>query len=97
QTSIHDWGHGDGEYVPGVTGPHLKVMERDYANLYERFISFGPMARSAGIGAHGTSWEIADQYDQLVRFNPTVEWNGTRYPSLDDAVHAADVILALAP
>jgi nitrate reductase alpha subunit len=97
QTSVRDWGHGDGEYVPGVTGPHLKVVERDYANLYEHFISFGRQARDGGIGAHGTSWEIADQYDDLVDHNPTVSWNGARYPSLEDAVHAADVILALAP
>ena len=28
-------------------------MERDYANLYNRFVSFGPLARREGIGAHG--------------------------------------------
>ncbi len=97
QSSVRDWAHGEGEYVPGVTGPHLKVVERDYANLYERFISFGPLARRDGIGAHGTRWDIADQYDQLARSHPAVRWNGAAYPSLEDAVHAADVILALAP
>jgi nitrate reductase alpha subunit len=96
QPSVKDWTKGECEYVPGVTGPHLKVVERDYANLYERFTSFGPAARS-GIGAHGTAWGIADQYDELVQKNPSVEWNGERYPSLKDAVHAANVILALAP
>jgi nitrate reductase alpha subunit len=96
QPSVQDWAKGECEYVPGVTGPHLKVVERDYANLYERFISYGPAAR-AGIGAHGTAWGIADQYDELVKANPSVEWNGERYPSLKDAVHAANVILALAP
>jgi nitrate reductase alpha subunit len=97
QPSVKDWTKGECEYVPGVTGPHLKVVERDYANLYERFTSFGPAARAGGIGAHGTAWEIADQYDELLQTNPTVEWGGERYPSLVDAVHAANVILALAP
>jgi nitrate reductase alpha subunit len=97
QPSVRDWGRGEGEYVPGVTGPHLKIVERDYANLYERFVSFGPQARAGGLGAHGTAWAIEDQYDELVRHGPTVGWNGARYPSLEDAVDAANVILALAP
>jgi nitrate reductase alpha subunit len=97
QPSVLDWAKGECEYVPGVTGPHLKVVERDYANLYERFTSYGPAVRDGGIGAHGTAWGIADQYDELLRANPSVEWNGERYPSLVDSVHAANVILALAP
>ena len=97
QPSVKDWTKGECEYIPGVTGPHLKIVERDYANLYERFISFGPAARDGGIGAHGTAWGIADQYEELVQTNPSVEWNGERYPSLKDAVDAANVILALAP
>jgi nitrate reductase alpha subunit len=97
QSSVKDWAQGECEFIPGKTGPHIKVVERDYANLYEQFISFGPMAEAGGIGAHGTSWDIEDQYRDLLRTNPTVEWGGKPYPSLDDAVHAANVILALAP
>jgi nitrate reductase alpha subunit len=97
QPAVKDWAKGEAEFVPGVTGPHLKVVERDYTRLFERFVSFGPLARRDGIGAHGTRWEMADQYDALLETNPTVRWNGARYPSLEDAVHAADVILALAP
>jgi nitrate reductase alpha subunit len=96
QPSVKDWLAGECEFEPGKTGPKLLVVERDYANLYERFISFGPAARS-GIGAHGTSWGIEDQYDELLRTGATVRVNGARYPSLEDAVEAANVILALAP
>ncbi|MEN8144174.1 MAG: nitrate reductase subunit alpha [Gemmatimonadota bacterium] len=96
QSSVQDWLHGECEYIPGKTGPKLKVVERDYANLHDRFISFGPAARN-GIGAHGTSWAMEDQYDALIETGPTVSVNGDTYPSLDDAVHAANVILALAP
>ncbi|MEN8374175.1 MAG: nitrate reductase subunit alpha [Gemmatimonadota bacterium] len=96
QSSVRDWLTGECEYVPGKTGPKLMVVERDYARLHERFISFGPAARD-GIGAHGTSWGIEDQYDELVRSGPTVSVNGDRHPSLEDAVEAANVILALAP
>ena len=32
------------------------VVERDYANLYNRFISLGPQVRENGLGAHGTQY-----------------------------------------
>ena len=34
--------------------PGLKVVTRDYRNVYNQFISFGPLVRSGGLGAHGT-------------------------------------------
>jgi nitrate reductase alpha subunit len=97
QPTIKDWAKGECEAVPGVTMPNLVVTERDYVNLYRRFISFGPAVPREGIGAHGIRWPIEDLYEGLLDGGPTVEWGGQRYPSLDDARHAADVILALAP
>ncbi|MBI2329107.1 MAG: nitrate reductase subunit alpha [Chloroflexi bacterium] len=97
QTSIKDWAKGECEPVPGKTMPHLRVVERDYANLYQRFISFGPLARQNGIGAHGVRWGIEDFYDQLLQSRPTQQWNGNQYPSLSEAKDAANVILYLAP
>ncbi len=41
QTAPLDWAAGECEPVPGKTMPHLQVVERDYGNLYRRFISFG--------------------------------------------------------
>ena len=51
QPQVLDWGEGECEPVPGKTMPHLRVVERDYANIYNKFISFGPMAREDGISA----------------------------------------------
>ncbi|MDW7645190.1 MAG: nitrate reductase subunit alpha [Desulfuromonadales bacterium] len=97
QPTIRDWSKGECEAIPGKTMPGLVVVERDYVNLYNRFISFGPGARQHGIGAHGLSWSIEDFYDDLKRTNPTVSWNGQDFPSLAEARDAANVILALAP
>ncbi|MAE10366.1 MAG: nitrate reductase subunit alpha [Dehalococcoidales bacterium] len=97
QTSIKEWSKGECEPVPGKTMPHLRVVERDYANLYQRFISFGPMARQNGVGAHGVRWGIEDLYDELVHTRPTEKWNGNEYPSLNIAKDAANIILQLAP
>jgi nitrate reductase / nitrite oxidoreductase, alpha subunit len=38
-----------------------------------------------------------DLYDEMLRTRPTVEWGGARYPSLSEAVDAANAIMYLAP
>ncbi|MBK9215990.1 MAG: nitrate reductase subunit alpha [Chloracidobacterium sp.] len=99
QPEIKDWSKGECEPVPGRSMPHLKVVERDYPNLYNQFISLGPLARNNGMGAHGVKYEIADVYDEVVnsRSYPIVEWNGEKYPSLKRAEEAANMILLFAP
>jgi nitrate reductase alpha subunit len=97
QPEVKDWAKGECEPIPGKTMPGMKLVERDYVNLHKRFISFGPIARENGIGAHGVNWGIEDMYDELLVTHPSVKWNGANYPSLDDVVDAANVILRLAP
>ncbi len=97
QPTVKDWAKGECEPIPGKTMPHLKIVERDYVNLDKRFVSFGPLARKNGIGAHGAHWGIEEFYDELVRTAPTQQWNGAKYPSLAEPQEAANVILYLAP
>ncbi len=97
QTSVKDWAKGECEPIPGKTMPNMKVVERDYRNLYNNFVSFGPNARKNGIGAHGVHWEIEDMYDELLETHPTVKWNGATYPALIDVKDAINIILHLAP
>jgi len=107
QAEVRDWGAGECEPVPGVTMPHFRVVERDYANLYNRFISYGPRVRTEGISANGVHIPIGPFYDELLR-NPVggtpdphrlrcVEWNGHKYPALEDVLDAANLVLHLAP
>ena len=97
QPEVKDWAKGECDPIPGKTMPAMKVVERDYVNLYNRFISFGPTARNKGIGAHGVHWQIEDMYDEMLETHPTVQWEETTYPSLEDVKHAANVMLRLAP
>ncbi len=97
QREVRDWWKGECPPVPGKTMPGLAVVERDYVHLADRFVSYGPLVRSAGLSAHGISWPVEDLYDELVRTRPTEEWGGERYPSLASARDAAGVILHLAP
>lgn len=96
QPELRDWRAGEVEAIPGKTMPGFKVVTRDYRNLYNQYISFGPLAREKGLGAHGTHYEIADFYDGILKTGPTVRWNSRAYPSLQEDRHVCDLILHLA-
>ena len=96
QPEICDWISGQVEAIPGKTMPGLKVVQRDYKNLYKQFISLGPLVRENGLGAHGTHYAVEDFYDAILEEDPTVEWGGRRYPSLEDDEWVCNAILRLA-
>lgn len=107
QTEPLDWGKGECEAIPGKTMPHFKVVERDYANLYNRFISLGPKVRETGFSGNGVHIPAKQFYDELLKspvggspdpqHKRCVEWGGKKYPSLEDALDAANALLHLAP
>jgi nitrate reductase alpha subunit len=96
QPEILDWTRGEVAAIPGKTMPGLKVVTRDYKNLFNQFISFGPLVRANGLGAHGTQYNIEDEYDAALVTLPTVEWGGKQYPSLRDDEQACNLILRFA-
>lgn len=96
QPAMKDWLTGEIEAVPGKTMPALKVVTRDYANLYHQFCSFGRLAREKGLSAHGTHYAIDDVYDEAVAKGPAVTWEGVRYPSLAADEDVCNTILRFA-
>jgi nitrate reductase alpha subunit len=96
QPILLDWKRGEVEAIPGKTLPALKLVARDFANLYNQFIAFGPQVRSQGLGAHGTHYACEDVYDDAVRTFPTTAWNGKRYPSLAADEDVCNLILRFA-
>ncbi len=96
QPSVKDWITGEIEAIPGKTMPGLKVVTRDYKNLFNQFISYGPQARANGIGAHGTYYQIQDLYDEALEHLPTESWDDGRYLSLHDDEAACNLILRFA-
>ena len=107
QTQVLDWTEGECDAIPGKTMPHLRVTTRDYANIYNRYITLGPNARADGLSTNGVQINIEKFYDQLLqspvslspdtRHTRCVEWNGQKYPSLEDALDVCNTILHLAP
>ncbi len=96
QPDLKDWTRGEIEALPGKTMPALKVVWRDYKNLYNQFISFGPAVRANGLGAHGTHYNVEDVYDQTLADRPRVAWDGKNYPSLFEDEQVCDTILRFA-
>ncbi|OFW03316.1 MAG: nitrate reductase subunit alpha [Acidobacteria bacterium RIFCSPLOWO2_02_FULL_67_36] len=96
QPTMADWRKGEVQAQPGVTMPGLKVVTRDYRNLFNQYVSFGPLAREKGLGAHGTHYEIDDEYDKALVAIPSIAWGGRRYPSLAEDEDVCNVILRFA-
>lgn len=97
QPSIKDWAKGECEPVPGKTMPNIKIVTRDYVNLYNRFISLGPNFRNNGLSMHGIHMEISDLYDEYLRRYPREKWGGREYPSLKEDKYVCEAILYFAP
>ncbi|MBA4078275.1 MAG: hypothetical protein C0508_24825 [Cyanobacteria bacterium PR.023] len=97
QTTIKDWLKGECEPIPGKTMPNFKYVERDYPNLYNKFISLGPNVRENGLAVHGTHYDVADVYDKYMLESPTETWGGHTYPSLKEDLNVCELILLLAP
>jgi nitrate reductase alpha subunit len=96
QLKILDWRKGECEPIPGKTMPNITPVLRDYKNLYNRYISYGPNVLEKGIGAHGANWKIDKEYNELLD-KKNVKWENKSYPSLEDAKDAANTILHLSP
>jgi nitrate reductase alpha subunit len=96
QPEVRDWSRGECEPVPGKTMPNLKVVVRDYRELYNRFVSLGPNFRNNGLAVHGTHYDVDDAYDEYLKTYPVERWGGAVYPSLREDVAVCDAILHFA-
>jgi len=97
QSTIKDWYRGECEPIPGKTMHKIEIEERDYTKIYDKYIALGRNFREKGGGAHGSSYECSDFYDDMINSNHfhTVEYNGERYPSLKEDIDAINAVLNL--
>jgi len=97
QPSIKDWYKGECEPIPGKTTHKLVVVERDFTQLYHKFISLGEKIKQNGLGAHGNHYMCEDFYNEMLEsahFH-VEKWDGKKYPSIKEDVWAADAVLHL--
>ena len=93
-----DWKKGECEPIPGKTMPAMTVVERDYAAIYEKFTSIGPLLETLGNGGKGINWNTDHEVEILRKLNK-VKTTGVAkgQPMLNTAIDAAEMILTLAP
>ncbi|MCP4311977.1 MAG: molybdopterin-dependent oxidoreductase, partial [Bacteroidetes bacterium] len=95
QTEIKDWSKGECEPVPGKTMHGLAIVERDYTQIYNKFISLGQNVKN-GLGAHGNSYRCDDFYEQMLDDKDHLQTiNGVDYPSLKEDKEACEAIMHL--
>lgn len=97
QPVIKDWYLGECEAIPGKTMHKIAVVERDYTQIYEKFITLGERIRDKGLGAHGNHYMCKEEYDEMCTSNHFHhrEYQGKMLPSIQEDVWAADAVLHL--
>ena len=97
QPTIKDWYQGECEAIPGKTMHNIVVVDRDYTQLYDKFIALGENVKTNGLGAHGNHYRCEDVYEEMIKSNhfPNEKFDGKIYPSLKEDVSAANVVMKL--
>lgn len=91
---IQDWKKGQCEAIPGVTMPNMSVATRDYTNIHNRYRAFGPLMKTK-YGFHNILIEGKPFYEEYIKqkHTRTVEFDGEKYISLEEAKEAANVVM----
>lgn len=97
QPAIKDWYKGECEAIPGKSMHKLTIVERDYTQLYQQFITLGEGIREKGLGAHGNHYMCKEEYDEMCtsyHFHQR-EYKGKKLPSIQEDEWAANAVLQL--
>ncbi|QHS22497.1 nitrate reductase subunit alpha [Virgibacillus sp. MSP4-1] len=94
---IKDWSKGECEPVPGKTMPNIEVVELDYKQIYNKWISVGSNVADKPYGGKGISWSMDEEYEELKKKIGTVN-NGSiadGCPDITKARSASEATLLL--
>ena len=96
QPKLQDWTKGECEPIPGKTMHKMKLVERDYTQIYNKYIALGPNISKNGLGAHGNHYNCEDVYEEMLEDKRHVQRiNGQEYPSVKEDIEAANAVLKL--
>lgn len=95
---VKDWSKGEIDAIPGKTMPNFTIVERDYTLIYDKYVSVGPKLETDNVGAHGVSFSVKEQYEELKGMLGT--WNDkdpnsikNDKPRIHSARNVADAML----
>lgn len=86
--AIKDWKKGECEPIPGKTMPSLKLVKRDYTQIYDKFIALGPNIMKT------YAYDVQPQYNELKDILGSYdEGINADCPRLDEDKNVAEAIL----
>ena len=95
---VKDWKRGEVAAIPGKTMPNVTVVTRDYANIYAKFVSVGPLLDTLGNGGKGIGWNTQHEVTALGELNGVHSAGvAAGRPKIITDIDATEVILMLAP
>ncbi len=96
---VKDWKKEEIEPIPGKTMPRLKVVQRDFPNVFKMMTALGPQVAEKELEGKGVSWNAAAEYEELKGILGAVREEGISQgmPQLLTQKQAAEAILALSP
>lgn len=96
---VEDWKEKGIDPVPGKNMPDLKVVERNYPQIYYQYTSLGPLLESKGNGTKGISWSCEEEISYLgeSNFRVTEECIAKGLPRIDTDINGVNTILTLSP
>lgn len=94
---VKDWKKGEVEPIIGKTMPNFTIIEREYTKIFDKYVSLGPLVEKNKIGAHGVSFSVAEEYEDIkkingIHFDETLK-NGL--PKIHTARQAVNAVLHL--
>lgn len=96
---VKNWKRGECDPIPGKTMAAIKVVERDFAQTYNKYIGLGPLMTKAGNNVKGIDWNTEQEYKELASLNGTVKLEGVSkgMPSLEEDIFVCDSVMRMAP
>ena len=98
QTGGHvpDWKGTDIPAVPGKNLPPMKIVERDYTAIGDKFVALGPLADKLGLTTKNVTFDVSATVDRLGRQHGVFDSGAAEgRPALDSDARMAEAILSL--
>lgn len=91
-----EWRGTDLPAVPGKNFPNLKIVERDYTAIGDKFVALGPLADKLGLTTKNVTFDVSHEVDSLGRKHGVYDSGAAEgRPALDTDARMAEAILAL--
>jgi len=96
---VKDWKKGECDLIPGKTAPMFKVVERNFADTYAKYIALGPLMKKLGNNIKGIDWNTDKEVDELASMNGVITEEGVSkgMPSLKEDIHVCEAVMRMAP